>query len=337
MIAALLSVVAVALMGSQVVTWADPILRPATPERIKRYVESFDQAPFSSACWHEWEIVARWAVESKLDPDLSGARRLLDREIAGEQDSFILGSALRVGLVRIGDISRLKYYEDQRRDLVADPIFRLREPGKINSLEQQDWVIRAALLRKELSPKERDILAQRLHASFNALSENSYDVLLTALRVTQLLEAIDRPVNPDQYRVRVHDWLRRYHSTRAGGFKFAGGFRKLLQVESGDVETTAHAVELMATYGIPNGLDLNWVRSYLRPDSRRSSPDKWIVAVTLDRLNHVPGVTHPSWLAILYHERTLIAAMVLVGLCLYATLSSPPVPSAKFSGPGDCE
>jgi hypothetical protein len=337
MISVSLAVVAVALMGSQVVEWADPIVRPATPERIKRYVESFDQAEFSSASWHPWEIVARWAVESKLDPDLSGARRLLDREIAGEQNPFILGSAFRVGLVRTDDISRLKDYEEDRRDLVADPIFRRREPGAISSLEQRDWVIRAALLRNELSPRERDILAQRLHASFNALTENTHEVVLDALRVTQLLEAIDRPVNPDQYRVRVHDWLRRYHSTRAEGFDFAGGFRKLLEVESGDVETTAHAVELMATYGIPKGLNLNWVRSYLRPDSRRRSPDKWIAAVTLDRLNHLPGVTHPSWLAILYHERSLIAAMVLVGLCLYATLSSPPPPDAKFSAPGDFE
>ena len=80
----------------------------------------------------------------------------------------------------------------------------------------------------------------------------------------------------------------------------------------------------MKIYGIPNDLDLNWVRSFLRPMSMiRQSPDKWIAAVTLDRLNRLPGVTHPTWLETLYYERSLLAAVVLVGLCIYATLSSP--------------
>ena len=74
---------------------------------------------------------------------------------------------------------------------------------------------------------------------------------------------------------------------------------------------------------MPDDLDLNWVRSFLRPSSRRFSPDRWVAAVTLDRLDHLPGVTHPTWLQVLYHERSLIAATVLVALCLYATISSP--------------
>ena len=76
-----------------------PILWPATPERIKSHVESFHEAPFSTSSWRQWETVARWAIESNLDPDLAGARRLVAEEIAGAQNPFILGSAFRVGLV----------------------------------------------------------------------------------------------------------------------------------------------------------------------------------------------------------------------------------------------
>ena len=90
------------------VWYMNPILWPATPARIKAYVESFDRAPFSTASWHQWEIVASWAVESKLDPDLSHPRQLLDAEIAGEQNPVILGSAFRVGLVRTDQLSRLR-------------------------------------------------------------------------------------------------------------------------------------------------------------------------------------------------------------------------------------
>ena len=48
-----------------------------------------------------------------------------------------------------------------------------------------------------------------------------------------------------------------------------------------------------------------------------------MTAATLDRLNRVPGVTQPTWLEMVYYERSLIMAALLVSLCIYATLSSP--------------
>jgi hypothetical protein len=53
----------------------------------------------------------------------------------------------------------------------------------------------------------------------------------------------------------------------------------------GAPDATADAVELMAVYGIPDGLDLNWVRSFLRPS--RYLDRKWVAAVTLDRLAQI--------------------------------------------------
>jgi hypothetical protein len=89
------------------------------------------------------------------------------------------------------------------------------------------------------------------------------------------------------------------------------------------LEATAYAVELMEIYGIPEDLNLNWVRSFLRPLSFRTRDHKWIAAATLQRLNRLPGATRPTWLEVLYHERALLAAVALVGLCIYATLTSP--------------
>jgi hypothetical protein len=85
----------------------------------------------------------------------------------------------------------------------------------------------------------------------------------------------------------------------------------------------------MQIYGAPGGLDLNWVRSFLRPRSIQSADDRMIAAVTLARLNHLPGVARPTWVEVLYYERSLIAAVVLIGLCLYATLVSPPATAAS--------
>jgi hypothetical protein len=85
----------------------------------------------------------------------------------------------------------------------------------------------------------------------------------------------------------------------------------------------------MEIYGVPDDLDLLWTRSFLRPlGTRQLSSDQWVAAATLARLDQLPGVTRPSWLEMLYYERTLIAAALLVGLCLFATFSLPRVPTA---------
>ena len=311
-----------------IVWFMNPILWPATPARIKAYVESFDSAPFSAASWQEWDIVASWAVESKLDLDLSHPHRLLDTEIAGEQNPFILGCAFRDGLVRTDQLGRLTDYEQQRHILLDRPN-RLRETRPFSSLDTDEWVIRAAMMRHDLTAEQRDYLEKRLHATLEAVSTGPYVVLKTPLRATQLLEAIKRPVNPDRYRGKIHDLLRTFHSKKGGGFQVAGGFKDYNQknVSVGSLEATSFAVQLMEFYGVPAELDLNWVRSFLRPLFIRREPQTFMAAVTLDRLNRLPDVTGPTWLETLYYERSLLAAVVLVGLCICAALSSPMPPA----------
>jgi hypothetical protein len=174
-------------------------------------------------------------------------------------------------------------------------------------------------------------LEQRLHATLEDLSQSRSDVLETALRVTQLLEVIQRPLDRGQYRDKVHDWLRTFHTKNTGGFQYAGGFTQYLDHPAGSLESTSYAVELMEAYGVPDNLDLNWIRSFLRPSVYRLSDDKWVAAASLDRLNHLAGVPRPTWLEVLYYERTLLAAAVLVGLCIYATLSSPKLKTVALA------
>jgi hypothetical protein len=299
-----------------------PSLWPATPSQIKQHVESFDHAPFGSSTWRQWEIPASWAVQSGLEPDFSKPRRLLAEEISGGQDRFILSSAARIGLLSVDQIDQLREYGTMRHALVEE--LPHSKPDVLTSVGQLDWVIRAAVLRDDLSDHERDIIEQRLHATLKSLAGQEYVTLDDLLRATQLLNVIKRPVVPDLYRATIHGLLREFHSTAGGGFELAGGFRTYRNSPAsmpGAPDATSDAVELMAVYGIPDGLDLNWVRSFLRPS--RYADRKWIAAVTLDRLNQLPNVTHPTWLEYLYYERTLLAAAILVGLCLFATFSSP--------------
>jgi hypothetical protein len=318
--AALFSVLVVPLTA----WYMNPILWPATPARIKAYVESFDRAPFASASWQQWAIVGSWTVKSKLNPDLSGPRRLLATELAGEQNPFILGCAFRAGLLQPDQVSQLKNYEKERHLLLDDPTHAM-ETQTISSPEQRDWVIRASVLRNDLTAEQRDYLAKRLNLSLQEVLAAPLTSIETPLRVTQLLEVIGRQVDPNQYRDRVHELLRKCHSTKGGGYQVAGGFKdyNANNLQVGSLTGTAYAVELMEIYGIPANFDLNWVRSFLRPLAIRRSPEKWMSAVTLDRLNNLPGVTQPTLLQAMYYERSLLAAVVLVGLCIYATVSSP--------------
>jgi hypothetical protein len=327
-LAAALAVPLVALIGWDL----KPILLPATPERIKDYVESFDDAPYSTASWQQWEIVAAWAVDSNLDLDLSRPRRLLSAEIAGEQNPFILGTAFRVGLIRANQVGQLRDYDKRLRTLLDDPN-RIMETRPINGLVAEDWVIRASVLHGDLSPGDRDYLEKRLQATLADLAENPYGALENALHVMQLLEVLQRPIDRARFRDEIHDLLRKCHSKKGGGFQVAGGFRQTQNMSVGSVEATAYAVQLMQVYGAPDDLDLNWVRSFLRPRSYGDLTDaKWINAVTLDRLNHMPNVTHPTWLEVAYYERSLIMAVLLVALCFYATFSSPLPGRSKGTG-----
>ena len=305
-----------------------PSFRSATPAQIKNHVESFDKAPYSSASWSDWEFPARWAVESGLNPDLTGPRRLLVEEIAGEQNPFVLGSAFRVGLVESQQLEQLATLNRRLASLIHGPIFE-NEP--ISSVQQFDWVIRAAVQADRLSATQRDDLASRLRATLDYEAHLSIAELKPLLRVTRLLDVIDRPIDRNQVRPMMHDRLREFHSLGSGGFQPAGGFKAYSNSDTGSMDATACAVELMEIYGIPDGLDLNWVRSYLRP-SLTASPDRWIAAVTLDRLNRLPDATRPNWVDYCYYERSLMAAVVLVGLCIYATLLSP-MPKATADVP----
>jgi hypothetical protein len=306
------------------------ILLPATPGRIKHYVESFDRARFSSASWHKWEIVAQWTIDAKLNPDLAKPRRLLAEEIAGEQNPYILSSAMRVGLLAGDEAGQLRTFENQRRSLLTG-LPGIKPQGV--HLGQYDWVVRTAVARGEVSPAEQDLLAQRLLETLDGMASDQYAKLEKALRVTQLLSVIERPIDCDQYRGKVHDLLREFHGQRRWWWTIAGGFRSYRQSATGDLQATAHAIELMEIYGVPSDLDLRWTRSFLRPlASRKISDQQWVAAAALGRLNRLPEVPQPTWMEVLYYERSLLAAIVLVGLCAYATLRSPKGPEDSGIG-----
>ena len=100
----------------------NPILWPATPARIKAYVESFDRSPLLHRQLAPMGNRGELGHRIEAEPRSLRPRRLLAQEISGEQNPFILGSAFRVGLVRIDQLGQLKDYESRRHFLLDDPI-----------------------------------------------------------------------------------------------------------------------------------------------------------------------------------------------------------------------
>lgn len=299
-----------------------------TPAQIKQYVESFDQAPFSTASWDQWETPAQWTIDQQMHPDLAKPRQLLAKEIAGAQNPFILGVATRTGLLSGHELGQMRNYREELRDLVEPNRYSIKI-SPISSPAQRDWVIRAAVLRGELSNAQRDFLAERLRANIDDEFASEYLKLKDVLQASQLLGVIGRASERNAYHARVHAALRQFQNT-SGWFSAWGGFRSFRDIHSSDLNATVCAVELMQIYGVPEGLNLDWVRSYLKPSGFYYGPRQAdIAAVTLARLNAIPGVRPPSWLDYLYYERSLLAAIVLVGLCAYAVYISPkptPIP-----------
>ncbi len=313
-----------------IVTWmSSSIIWPVSQDQIRKYVEGFDHALYQAVSWERWEIVTERAQQTQTDLDLTRPRRLFEQEIEGAQNPFVLGTGIRTGLMSIDQSHRLKDYQRRLRSLVdvSDGL----PPLQITSVEQLDWVIRTAIAQKDLTPREQNLLAQRLRVTLEKqLSEDSYVTLKTLLCVTRLLDLVDHPSSCDPFKERVHQLLKRFHTTHGGGFQFAGGFKTYLNWEGGawlqqpgSLESTASAIGLMERYGAPEGLDWNWVRAFLRPSSYRRPDDRLIAASLLERLDHVPGITRPTWMEWLYFERTLLAAVLLVGLSLFATLIQP--------------
>jgi len=247
---------------------------------------------------------------------------LLKQEIAAEQNSYILGSAFRVGIIDREQIAHLKKFDQQYQALLRGMQRNQRKPQKILGIGQKDWVIRAAVMQELLTDNQRDYLEKRLLATWEALVNRPS--LEDALRVSQLLEVIDRPLDRDPNRAQVHDWLWQFHSKSGGGFRLAGGFKAYPTSRTGDLRTTWYAIELMKLYGIPEHFDMNWVRSFLKPQSMsRLGDHAYLAAVTRDNMQHLTGIHQPGWLEYAYYERSFIAAILLVALCCYATVSSP--------------
>jgi len=180
---------------------------------------------------------------------------------------------------------------------------------------------------------QRAHLAARIDATWPAVDE--YHALDRALLCVRLFDHIALPARADARRADVHAILERewIDASRVRSHGEVGGFSP----DFGRFQTsmdgpTYSAVALMARFGVPDGIDVRAVRAYLRSESRafpivfESMPYlRATERAALLRLEREVGIPPRTWLETIVGERTLIASLLIVILCVIAIRMAPPV------------
>ena len=297
------------------------IWNPMSTNKMKKHVEAFDRARYSSVSWQQWAVPAVWLQQSGVSLDLSKPRALLQAEIEGEQNAFVLGVASRTGLVDPADLSRVRDPFNQRK-LLLDPYFR---DQAISSIDHLEFAIRKHIMLDQWNEGELDHLESRLLATIRDSVAPESAGLNEALVATLLLEAIGRPCNDGSIRQRMQQKLVAMQRIR---FKLGGrngGFARFPTLDRSDLHSTASAVELMEHYGVPSGLDLMAIRSFLRHagvDSLQIDQAAMRAAIRM-RLESLPQVPPLTWWDYISHESSIAMAIVFAMLCFFAALGCP--------------
>lgn len=301
--------------------FARSLWEPMTTDTLKHYVESFDNAPFSSSSWQRWEVPAAWLQDRDVRLDLSRPRRLFELEVTSEQNPFILGVGFATNLIEPPDLLLLRDLEATKPRLVDE---RQRD-RPIPSLQQHDYAIRALEELGALTESDRDILESRLLASVRDVDSEYYQPQVDALSATKLLIAIGRPCDDKSVSDLMHQVIVDFQRTRHQSGVRAGGFATYRTLEFSDDLTTSAVVELMEIYGVPNELNIMALRSYLRPsmNDHRQVLQAPVRVATRQRLESIPGIPPITWWDYVRHEQTLWMSLLVIVLCFYATLSSP--------------
>ena len=294
-------------------------------KKMKRHVEAFDRAHFSSVSWQHWAVPAVWLQQSGVSLDLSKPRTLLQAEIEGEQNPFVLGVASRTGLIVPADLSRVRDRFNERKRLL-DPYSR---DQAILSIGQLEFAIRKLVMLDQWNEGELDLLESRLLATIrNSVAPESAG-LDEALIATQILDTIGRPCNNGLIREQMQQKLVAMQRT---GFKLGGrngGFAAYPTLDNSDLRSTASVVELMEYYGVPSGLNLMAIRSFLRPamvgvwQNDHAAMRGAMRGATRMRLESLPQVPPLTWWDYVRQEPSIAMAIVFAMLCFFATLGCP--------------
>ncbi|MEL6428576.1 MAG: hypothetical protein AAFR54_05310 [Planctomycetota bacterium] len=160
-----------------------------------------------------------------------------------------------------------------------------------------------------------------------------HDPLTRARFVVRALDALGESERADARRTAVHDLLVEHWmpASRAKVLGQAGGFTSNpVKFRTSFEDTTLAAVELMARFGVPEGIELRQVRSFLRGNARafpavfEFHPYLHLEArAGLLRLREEIGLPKRSLAGALVQERFFLTMLLCAALAVFAVASAP--------------
>ncbi|HQZ69633.1 MAG TPA: hypothetical protein PLY87_31325, partial [Planctomycetaceae bacterium] len=306
--------------------------RPVTAESIEEYVAEFKEAPYAAVSWRQRTVVARWLNEKGLKADMAGAQQLAVKESSAGRNLWILNIALEFQLISGAQAPIVDHYDTYLRQAFDD----INRTTALTSLTPAEYVARKLLAEGQLTRQQRDVLADRLSATLRAELQSEYVTLEKVLSITELAKLIDRPIDREEFQAPIHDLLLKMQQLHMRRLQTNGGFATYLSADGSDDNATLAAIELMEDWGVPSGIDVMALRSYLRPTnhdrnifSRRSRRQGFVLPggalhfVSRQRLNDMADVPAVTWGDYVRYEQNLIMSLLLIALATYALWVAP--------------
>lgn len=312
-----------------------PGVTRSSPSSLRTQLVELELEPQDLARWDDAAAIhgALRAVGAWV-PDLEDARERVMRAMRSGQNLHptVLTAAWQMGLVDAADWRA--YGEGQQ---VAHTLDRLRSRGQLSPTPYYQYVVPMLLAVRELTPEERERVTQAVLVSWP--EAGTHGALEHALACVNKLDALGREDLVARQRERALALLRDHWISGEGAGMYAkvGGFTSdpVKFVTSFD-DQTLYGIELLARFGVPEGIDLWLLRSYLRRESHGQPlflepfPElKAMSRAALLRLREEIGLPQRTWLASLLAERVLLATLLIVLLCLVAIRLAPPAEEAE--------
>lgn len=299
----------------------------SSPAALREQLAAMQLDPESLGSWEEAEALHH-ALRSigVAPPDLSAVGARLEAAIDADLDGHptVWACALRMGLIDAEHRATLAQQPDAHSRLE-----QLRNgTASLRGIRYSEYLIR--LLADELAkaPKLRRQLAEQLVQRWP--SGERHGALQEALVCVNCLDAIGESERADGLRERCWELLvRHWVANNTSTFGVLGGFTSdPLKFRTSFDGQTWYAVQLMERFGVPPQIDLRLLRGHLRTESRALFFDDSFELRALSRaslrlLEDKIGLPPRSPLQRLFDERLLVAALLLVGLCLLAIRLAP--------------
>lgn len=315
--------VVLVLLAGMAAFFGQTLWRPIGNAALVEYAESFD--PELAGYWDSWQATDRWLQDQGINYDHSAVQARWEEALTDRP--FLLNCAVSTGLTFPSDVIETEDFEVGVRLLLTTPA-----DTAISRLDIEEYIITILAKEGTLGDQQRDHLADRLMTTWRVLDEGGVqESLATATTITDLLSLIDRPVAEAERRADVARWLGQYQFLANRPFTRSGGFKRYSNLNHSDLMATENAVRLMQHYGTHDGVDILALRAFLRPaSSDRHLMTKAVVRTSIrQRLDQISGIPGPSPWDYIRLNQSLWFAMLLVGLCIYATLGSPRILEKK--------